>query len=120
LSALTFRYPAHIEQEADESRTVCNVLFAVTGDLRQRSRTTQHGLCPYVPGYQLVSTCQQNDHSSVADIPPSSRHTQAPTHANLLTFPDLLQYLRNFHVNFAVQYSLNDTLSGFTGIFKCQ
>ena len=74
-SALTFRYPAHTGHEVVGSQTACIMLFAVTGDLRQRACATQHGLCPYFPGYQLVLTCQQNDHSSVADIPPSSTDT---------------------------------------------
>jgi hypothetical protein len=74
-AALNFRYSAHIGQEADGSHTVCIVLCAVTGDLRQRAHTTQHGLCPYFPGYQLVSICQQDDHSSAADIPPFSTDT---------------------------------------------
>jgi hypothetical protein len=74
-SGLTFRYSAYIGQEAEGSHTVCTALFAVTGDLRQRARTTLHGLRPYFPGYQLVCICQQNDHSSVADIPPSSTDT---------------------------------------------
>jgi len=74
-SPLTFRDPAHTSQEAEWSQTTCIVLFAVTGDLCQKARITQHGLFPYFPGYQLVSTCQQNDNISVADIPPSSTDT---------------------------------------------
>jgi len=36
-SALTFRNAAHIDHEAEGSQTTCILLFAVTGDLRQRA-----------------------------------------------------------------------------------
>jgi hypothetical protein len=70
-SALTFWCAAHIDQEAEGSQTPCILLFAVIGDLRQRA-AQPYMACALISLYQLVSICQQNDHSSVADIPPPS------------------------------------------------
>jgi len=114
-SALTFRYPAHIGQEAERLQTVC-ILFAVTGDIRQRAARL-YMACARI---SLAISWSPSLSRTITALSLTFHRLPQTQPDNLLTFPDLLQYLRNFHANLAVQYSFNDTLTGLTAIFNCQ